>query len=71
MRIALLIAALLPACANSNDATISGTYYMESFDSAPINGNQGGSVVEITAKIDDETLDFGTFHDPTQEGSWG
>lgn len=75
MRHALLIALVLPACATSTDHTISGQYDTQSFDSPPIygpNGDEtGGSVVEITARDAwGETFDSGTFHDPTQVGSW-
>ena len=74
MRHLLLIAALLPACATSSDRTISGMYDTSSFDSPPIYENgqvTGGSVVEITAQDAwGDPYDQGTFHDPTQEGSW-
>ena len=71
----LLIAAVLPACAASSDRAISGQYNTQSFDSPPVYGPNGeltgASVVEITARDPwGDTFDTGTFHDPTQVGSW-
>ncbi len=75
MRYLLLIVLALPACANSSDHTISGQYFVQSFDSPPIYGPDGevtgGTVVEVTARDPwGDTFDTGTFHDPTQLGSW-
>jgi hypothetical protein len=74
MRTVLLLAIILPACASSPDHTISGRYVTQRFDSPPVyvDGQlTGASVVEVTASdASGLILDMGTFHDPTQAGSW-
>lgn len=74
MRHALLIGLLLPACATSSDHSIFGQYFVQSYDSPPVyeNGQEtGASVVEITARDPwGDVFDQGTFHDPTQVGSF-
>ena len=75
MRHALLIAALLPACATSSEHTISGRYNTSDYNGPPVydqNGNlTGASVVQVTAADPYGGIyDQGTFHDPTVEGAF-
>jgi hypothetical protein len=74
MRHALLIALVLPACATGSDHTISGKYFSPGYDTPPVYQNgqlTGATVVEITARDPwRNEFDQGTFHDPTQVGSW-